>query len=107
MRLRRGLAQGASPECRTRIPSSICSRNVRMTVRRSLAMSARIAAVLGIGSAIAHAAEPYDIPVILPLTGGGAYVGNGVKNDLAAVEIRVNADGGIRGQPVHFAFYDL
>jgi branched-chain amino acid transport system substrate-binding protein len=72
----------------------------------SLAMPALIAAVLGIGSAIAHAAEPYNIPVILPLTGGGAYVGNGVKNDLAAVEIRVNADGGIRGQPVHFAFYD-
>jgi branched-chain amino acid transport system substrate-binding protein len=57
-------------------------------------------------SATAFAAEPYDIHVVLPLTGGAAFVGQGEKDALAALETYVDKDGGIAGRPLHFVFHD-
>ncbi len=54
----------------------------------------------------AHAADPYNIHVILPLTGGGAFAGNGQKQSLDALVDVVNKGGGIKGRPLHFIYHD-
>jgi branched-chain amino acid transport system substrate-binding protein len=54
----------------------------------------------------AAAADPFEIPVVLPLTGGYAFSGNASKAALLAMEAQVNKEGGIKGQPLHFAFLD-
>jgi branched-chain amino acid transport system substrate-binding protein len=54
----------------------------------------------------ARAADPYDINVILPLTGGGAFAGKGQQDNLGALEAVMNKEGGIDGRPVHFVYHD-
>jgi branched-chain amino acid transport system substrate-binding protein len=54
----------------------------------------------------AHAAESYDLHVILPLTGGGAFVGNGHRQSLDTLAELVNKSGGIGGRPLHFVYHD-
>ncbi len=54
----------------------------------------------------ARAAEPYEIQVLLPLTGGAAFLGQGEQTTLGIVEKTVNASGGIHGRPVHFVIHD-
>jgi branched-chain amino acid transport system substrate-binding protein len=54
----------------------------------------------------ARAADPYDIHVILPLTGGGAFLGQGHRDSLAILAEIVNKSGGIQGRPLHFVFHD-
>jgi len=54
----------------------------------------------------ARAAEPYEIQVLLPLTGGAAFIGLGEQITLGIVEKTVNASGGIHGRPVHFDIHD-
>jgi branched-chain amino acid transport system substrate-binding protein len=54
----------------------------------------------------ADAAEPYDIQVILPLTGSGAFIGLGQQQGLQLAEKVVNAEGGIAGRPVRFVIHD-
>lgn len=56
--------------------------------------------------AAAIAAEPYNVHVVLPLTGSAAFVGGGERDALAALEAYVDKNGGIRGQPLHFIFHD-
>jgi len=58
------------------------------------------------GFAGAQAAEPYDIDVIIPLTGGGAFLGKGEQFSLQLAEKAVNASGGIKGRPLHYVFHD-
>jgi branched-chain amino acid transport system substrate-binding protein len=56
-----------------------------------------------------HAAQPadsYNLHVILPLTGGGAFVGNGHRQSLDTLAELVNKSGGIGGRPLHFAYHD-
>ena len=55
---------------------------------------------------IARAADSFDINVILPLTGGGAFVGNGHRESLSTLAEVVNKEGGIGGKPVRFVFHD-
>lgn len=50
--------------------------------------------------------EPYEINVVAALTGPGSFVGQATAETLAALERNVNKQGGINGQPVHFAFHD-
>jgi branched-chain amino acid transport system substrate-binding protein len=57
-------------------------------------------------SSVAHAAEPFDIDVVLPLTGSAAFLGASEKQSVALVEKTVNAEGGITGRPVHFVVHD-
>jgi branched-chain amino acid transport system substrate-binding protein len=54
----------------------------------------------------AQAAEPFEIDVVLPLTGSAAFLGQAEQSTLKILEKRVNATGGIHGRPVHFALYD-
>src|SRR5580704_9471043 len=63
--------------------------------------------VLAVGEArTVAAAEPYQIHVILPLTGGGAFVGNGHRQSLDTLAELVNKSGGIQGRPPHFVYHD-
>ncbi len=54
----------------------------------------------------AAGAQSYDIDVVLPLTGPGAFLGQGERQSLQLVEKSVNASGGIKGQELHFVFHD-
>ncbi len=58
------------------------------------------------GAGPARAADAYDIHVVLPLTGGGAFVGKGQQDSLDALADVVNKSGGLRGQPIHFVYHD-
>ena len=49
---------------------------------------------------------PYEINVIVSLTGQGAFLGASQQRALQALETSVNAHGGIKGRPLHFAFFD-
>ena len=72
-------------------------------VKRSLAVVA-CASLLGVFGA--HAADPYKINVILPLTGGAAFLGKGEQQTLQLLQSTVNKEGGISGQPLEFVFHD-
>jgi branched-chain amino acid transport system substrate-binding protein len=43
---------------------------------------------------------------VLPLTGPGAFLGQGERQSLQLVEKSVNGGGGIKGQELHFVFHD-
>jgi branched-chain amino acid transport system substrate-binding protein len=53
-----------------------------------------------------RAADPVEINVIVPMTGGAAFIGKGYASALAAIEMYVNKHGGIRGRPVKFVIAD-
>jgi branched-chain amino acid transport system substrate-binding protein len=55
---------------------------------------------------LASAADTQDISVILPLTGGGAFLGKSEQQALAQYEKLVNSTGGIHGKPLKFVFHD-
>ncbi len=54
----------------------------------------------------ARAADPFEINVIVSLTGGGAFLGKDQQVVLAAIEDQVNKAGGIRGRPIKFDIAD-
>jgi branched-chain amino acid transport system substrate-binding protein len=54
----------------------------------------------------ASAAEPFEIPVIMSLTGGGAFLGKSELQSLQIIEQMVNKGGGIKGRPIHFTVQD-
>src|SRR5215472_3889929 len=55
----------------------------------------------------ARAAEsPYDLDVVLPLTGTAAFLGQSGQQAIQLAEKIINKDGGINGRPVHFVFHD-
>ena len=58
------------------------------------------------GARPAAAADPFEIPVIMPLTGGGAFLGTSELQSLQIIEKMVNKQGGIKGRPIHFAVQD-
>ena len=51
-------------------------------------------------------ATPFDIDVILSLTGPFTFVGKTDGDALSVLETTVNKQGGIRGRPIHFVFHD-
>src|SRR3984885_6048687 len=55
---------------------------------------------------LASAADTKDLNVILPLTGGGAFLGKAEQQALQQYEKVVNASGGIHGKPLKFVFND-
>ena len=65
-----------------------------------------IAASLLCSSIPARAAAPFEIQVVLPLTGAAAFLGLGEQLTLQFVEKTVNASGGIAGQPIKFVMQD-
>ena len=50
--------------------------------------------------------EPYEINAIIPLTGGGAFLGKAYVETFRAVEQLVNSTGGIQGHPIKFVTAD-
>jgi branched-chain amino acid transport system substrate-binding protein len=81
---------------------------MRMPFHRALATGAVLALAAlaaGIGRP-ATAADPIEIPVVLSLTGGGAFLGTSENQSLQIVENLVNKRGGINGRPIHFAVLD-
>lgn len=77
-------------------------------VRCAAALVAACAVVLTAGASPLRAADqqPFEIPAILSLTGGGAFIGKELESTLAQLETSVNRRKGIDGQPIHFAIYD-
>ncbi len=54
----------------------------------------------------ARAADPYKIDVILPLTGGAAFLGQGERQALQLFQARINKEGGVGGRLLEFVFHD-
>lgn len=65
-----------------------------------------VAALLVAPSAPVRAADPFVIPVILPLTGQAAFIGKGDVNALNAIQAQINKQGGIGGRPIDFDVQD-
>lgn len=69
--------------------------------------AAALAASLMLMAPVARAADAYEVHVILPLTGGGAFIGNGIKTVYEGVESVVNKGGPtIGGRTLKFVFED-
>jgi branched-chain amino acid transport system substrate-binding protein len=70
------------------------------------ALAAIFAALTAAPLTTARAADEVTLPVVLPLTGGGAFLGGQfVKNYNALADV-LNKQGGIKGQKVVFNFND-
>ena len=65
-----------------------------------------LATCLAAASSVAAAPKTVKIPVILPLTGNAAFVGDEQQQMLKLVEKSVNASGGVAGSPLQFVYYD-
>ncbi|MGA2395521.1 MAG: ABC transporter substrate-binding protein [Candidatus Lustribacter sp.] len=70
------------------------------------AVAALLGAALLFGAVPAVPATPYNIDVILSLTGSYAFVGNQQADNFKVFEDYANRTGGIRGTPVHFIVHD-
>src|SRR5277367_666039 len=70
----------------------------------ALAAVALVAAPLQL--APAGAAEPFEINVIVSLTGPFAFIGSAEAASIRAIETLVNKQGGIKGQPVKMVIQD-
>jgi branched-chain amino acid transport system substrate-binding protein len=68
------------------------------------ALVALLALVAPAGAATSG--EPFNIDVILSLTGTGAFLGNEEAQAVHAIEKIVNSSGGIGGRPVNFVIKD-
>jgi branched-chain amino acid transport system substrate-binding protein len=81
---------------------------MKMKVRRFTAAAAAslTAATLLFGSSVRAADPPVTIPIILPMTGGGAFIGQTHQKTMQILEAMVNKDGGIKGRPLKFEFLD-
>lgn len=51
-------------------------------------------------------AGTYNIDVVLPLTGSAAFVGQGQKDSLSALEDQINGTGGVGGDKLNLTFRD-
>lgn len=67
-----------------------------------------LAAALGLlgFDSFATAADPYEINVILPVTGSGAFIARADMNALSVIEQTVNKSGGVRGRAIKFVVQD-
>ena len=69
------------------------------------ALCASLLTTLAAGAALG-AGKPYDVDVIVELTGGGAFIGNSERQAIELAEKTINAGGGVAGTPLHFVFHD-
>ena len=77
-----------------------------MTHRPLLRTLALVLAALLAPRQPARAADPVTIDVVLPLTGGGSFLGQQEQASLQRAESVIAQAGGINGRPVKFAFHD-
>lgn len=90
------------------MPASRHNDGARSMMRRlrALAVSLVLAVPL-VAMQPAFAADgPYDLNVVLSLTGPGAFLGQTQEKSLKIYESVVNQQGGINGRPLRFVFYD-
>src|SRR5262245_49951529 len=82
--------------------------SISTLLKRAIAPAACALAVcaLALGGPGTRAADPYKIHVILPLTGGAAFLGKGEQQALQLFEKLVNQESGINGQPIEFVYHD-
>lgn len=73
-------------------------------MRRFLSLLLALAFVAA--AAPAGAADPFEINVILPLTGFAAFLGSGTATSLGLIEDVTNKQGGIQGRPIKFVIHD-
>src|SRR6185503_3197783 len=78
----------------------------RNAMRQGLIALGLAVAFLANLAGAAIAAETYDIHVILPLTGNGAFLGQGHRDSLDTLAEIVNKANGIDGRPVRFVYHD-
>jgi branched-chain amino acid transport system substrate-binding protein len=50
--------------------------------------------------------DTYDLHVIIPLTGGGAFLGKAEQDSIQVAEKVINQDGGIHGKKLNVVFHD-
>lgn len=50
--------------------------------------------------------EPFEIDVILSMTGPLTFLGKAEYDTLTTLEAKTNKEGGVRGRPIHFVFHD-
>jgi branched-chain amino acid transport system substrate-binding protein len=74
--------------------------------RIAIALAATLALAAPFQPAPAPAAEPYEINVIVSLTGPFAFIGSSEAKSVQAIEAIVNKTGGIKGQPVKMIIQD-
>lgn len=75
--------------------------------RRALVALAAVAAlIVPLQPAPSRAADPFEINVIVSLTGPFAFIGSAEAASVRAIETLVNKDGGIKGQPVKMVIVD-
>lgn len=77
-----------------------------MLVSRLAALVALALVFLAAPPPAQSAEPPYEIPVVISLTGTGAFLGQAGAKSLEAIERLVNRTGGIKGRPVHFVLED-
>jgi branched-chain amino acid transport system substrate-binding protein len=72
---------------------------------KKTAIAAALAAAM-LAAPLARAADDYTINVVVPLTGGAAFVGQGQKDVLESLAAVVNKGGGIKGRNLAFSYHD-
>jgi branched-chain amino acid transport system substrate-binding protein len=65
-----------------------------------------LGAILLCAASASHAIEPFNIDVVLPLTGGAAFLGKAEQLALQQAEKGLVGAQGIGGRPVKFVFHD-
>jgi branched-chain amino acid transport system substrate-binding protein len=73
---------------------------------RSFLATAALAALIAVPQPSPAQNEPYEINAILPLTGSGAFLGQGFIQALRLVEKQTNATGGIHGRQMKLVIAD-
>jgi branched-chain amino acid transport system substrate-binding protein len=53
-----------------------------------------------------RAADPFEIPVLVPVTGSAAFIGKTISLSLSLIEKSVNDSGGINGRQIKFVISD-
>jgi branched-chain amino acid transport system substrate-binding protein len=87
-------------ELRGDVPdSSECDAMIRIA-------AVLLAVLLGSVPLSGRAADPFEINVIIALTGPGAFLAKDQQVVLSVIEDQVNKSGGIRGRPIKFAIAD-
>jgi branched-chain amino acid transport system substrate-binding protein len=76
-----------------------------MSIFRVACCAAAFAAIVS-ASAVRAAEPPFEIPMILSLTGPASPVGAVEGQTVPVLESHVNKTGGIKGRPVKFVVYD-
>lgn len=79
---------------------------MKRSIRAVTTLLAVLCVVAGTTSGAVSQAAPYEINVILSLTGADAFIGNEEASAVRIAEDVVNKSGGIRGRPVRFVIAD-